>query len=85
MVSLNTNIYLYNRYITFIEVCDNLYHLNNKLIVSCQALPDELGFDFIGTSLVGYTKQSKGIKIDENDFELIRNILAKVTKHVISE
>ncbi|MBU3159768.1 N-acetylmannosamine-6-phosphate 2-epimerase [Clostridium frigoris] len=46
---------------------------------------DELGFDFIGTTLVGYTNQSKGIKIEENDFELIRNILAKVTKPVIAE
>jgi len=46
---------------------------------------DELGFDFIGTTLVGYTKQSKGIKIEENDFELIRNILAKVTTPVIAE
>jgi len=46
---------------------------------------DELGFDFIGTTLVGYTKQSKGIQIEENDFELIRNILAKVTKPVIAE
>ena len=46
---------------------------------------DELGFDFIGTTLVGYTKQSKGIKIEKNDFELIRKILAKVTKPVIAE
>ncbi|MCB2292688.1 N-acetylmannosamine-6-phosphate 2-epimerase [Clostridium algoriphilum] len=46
---------------------------------------DELGFDFIGTTLVGYTKQSKGIQIEENDFELIRNILAKVIKPVIAE
>lgn len=46
---------------------------------------DELGFDFIGTTLVGYTKQSKGIKIEENDFELIRKILGKVNKPVIAE
>jgi len=46
---------------------------------------DELGFDFIGTTLVGYTKQSKGIQIEENDFELIRNILASITKPVIAE
>lgn len=46
---------------------------------------DELGFDFIGTTLVGYTKQSKGIQIEKNDFELIKNILAKVTKPVIAE
>lgn len=33
---------------------------------------DELGFDFIGTTMVGYTKQSKNLKIDENDFEILR-------------
>ena len=27
---------------------------------------DELGFDFIGTTMVGYTKQSEGDKIEEN-------------------
>ena len=41
---------------------------------------DELGFDFIGTTMVGYTKQSKDLKIDENDFEILRTILSKV-KH----
>ncbi len=46
---------------------------------------DELGFDFIGTTLVGYTKQSKGAKIEANDFELIRKILAKVKHPVIAE
>ncbi len=30
---------------------------------------DELGFDFIGTTLVGYTKQSEGMHIETNDFE----------------
>ena len=30
---------------------------------------DALGFDFIGTTMVGYTKQSEGDKIEENDFE----------------
>ncbi|GAA0736010.1 N-acetylmannosamine-6-phosphate 2-epimerase [Clostridium oceanicum] len=46
---------------------------------------DELGFDFIGTTLVGYTEKSKGFKIHENDFELIRNILSKVKSPVIAE
>ena len=46
---------------------------------------DELGFDFIGTTLVGYTNQSKGAKIEANDFELIRKILAKVKHPVIAE
>lgn len=46
---------------------------------------DELGFDFIGTTLVGYTDQSKGLKIEENDFEIIREIVAKVKHPVIAE
>ena len=46
---------------------------------------DELGFDFIGTTMVGYTKQSKNLKIDENDFEILRTILSKVKHPVIAE
>lgn len=46
---------------------------------------DKLGFDFIGTTLVGYTEESKGIHIDTNDFELIRNIIDSVSKPVIAE
>ena len=46
---------------------------------------DELGFDFIGTTLVGYTEQSKGMKIEENDFEIIRTILEKSSHPVIAE
>lgn len=46
---------------------------------------DALGFDFIGTTLVGYTEQSKGDKIETNDFEIIRNILAKAKHKVIAE
>lgn len=46
---------------------------------------DELGFDFIGTTMVGYTEQSKGDKIEANDFEILREILAKVKHRVIAE
>lgn len=46
---------------------------------------DKLGFDFIGTTLVGYTSESKGDKIEANDFEIIRKILSKVSKPVIAE
>ena len=46
---------------------------------------DELGFDFIGTTMVGYTPQSKGLKIEGNDFEILRTILKKVKHPVIAE
>ena len=46
---------------------------------------DELGFDFIGTTLVGYTEQSKGDKIEANDFEILRKIIAQVKHKVIAE
>ncbi|HIT72980.1 N-acetylmannosamine-6-phosphate 2-epimerase [Tyzzerella sp. An114] len=46
---------------------------------------DELGFDFIGTTLVGYTEQSKNLKIESNDFEIIKKIVEKSKHHVIAE
>jgi len=46
---------------------------------------DKLGFDFIGTTMVGYTEQSKNLKIENNDFEIIREILSKVKNLVIAE
>ena len=46
---------------------------------------EQLGFDFIGTTLVGYTDQSKSLKIESNDFEIIRQIVAKVKHRVIAE
>ena len=46
---------------------------------------DQLGFDFIGTTLVGYTDQSKSLKIESNDFEIISQIVAKVKHRVIAE
>lgn len=46
---------------------------------------DEIGFDFIGTTLVGYTEQSKGMKIEENDFEIIREIVKHAKHPIIAE
>ena len=46
---------------------------------------DELGFDFIGTTMVGYTEQSKNDRIEANDFEIIREIVAKAKHKVIAE
>ena len=46
---------------------------------------DELGFDFIGTTLVGYTRQSRGQRIEAEDFRIIREIVARVKHKVIAE
>lgn len=46
---------------------------------------DQLGFDFIGTTLVGYTPQSRDMHIEENDFEIIKTILSQVKHPVIAE
>ena len=46
---------------------------------------DQLGFDFIGTTLVGYTKQSTGDHIEKDDFKIIREILKQVKHPVIAE
>lgn len=46
---------------------------------------DELGFDFIGTTMVGYTPQSKDDKIEANDFEILRKIVSNVKHKVIAE
>ena len=35
--------------------------------------------------MVGYTKQSAGDKIEENDFEILRTIVSKVKHKVIAE
>lgn len=46
---------------------------------------DELGFDFIGTTMVGYTPQSRGDKIEADDFAILRTILRQAKHPVIAE
>lgn len=46
---------------------------------------DKMGFDFLGTTLVGYTKHSRALRIEASDFELIRELLAQTDKPVIAE
>ena len=63
---------------------------SQKFMADCSTIKEainanKLGFDFIGTTLVGYTDESKGDKIEANDFEIIREILKNVSKPVIAE
>jgi Putative N-acetylmannosamine-6-phosphate epimerase len=46
---------------------------------------DQLGFDFIGTTLVGYTPQSYQNKIEENDFQILKDIISSTKHPVIGE
>ncbi len=46
---------------------------------------EKLGFDCVSTTLVGYTAESKLDKIEKNDFEILRNIIEKVSIPVIAE
>lgn len=60
-----------------------------KLMADCSTieeakLADSLGFDYIGTTMVGYTPQSEGDKIGENDFEILRTIIAECKRPVIA-
>lgn len=78
-----------------ISIDDFFYQVKSKypdqlLMADCSTIEealhaDELGFDFIGTTLVGYTEQSKNLKIEENDFEIIREIVAKAKHPIIAE
>lgn len=77
-------------------VLDDFYHQirekypDQLLMADCSTVDealhaDELGFDFIGTTLVGYTQQSQNDKIEANDFEIIRKIVASAKNRVIAE
>lgn len=46
---------------------------------------DELGFDFIGTTMVGYTEQSMHDRVEADDFRILREIIEKAEHRVIAE
>lgn len=73
----------------FFENVKNKYP-DQLLMADCSTIEeavsaDRLGFDFIGTTLVGYTKQSKNSKIEGDDFAILRKILEQVNHPVIAE
>lgn len=46
---------------------------------------EQLGFDCVSTTLMGYTEQSQGHNIADNDFERLKEILKAVQIPVIAE
>ena len=72
----------------FLEAKDK--YPNQLFMADCSTLEeaefaDRLGFDFIGTTMVGYTDQSRGDCIEEEDFRILRDILSAVKHPVIAE
>ncbi len=60
------------------------------LMADCATLDEmqhaeALGFDFIGTTLVGYTPASRGAKIENDDFSLIRQAVKTLRCPIIAE
>src|SRR5699024_6974888 len=46
---------------------------------------EELGFDYIGTTLYGYTEETKGKRLYANDFEFLKEVVKSVQKPVVAE
>lgn len=46
---------------------------------------DNCGFDYVGTTLRGYTEYTKGDNIQDNDFQFLRDVLERVKVPVIAE
>lgn len=60
------------------------------LMADCSTLEeciqaDKLGFDAVGTTLVGYTPSSQGVRIEEDDFSLLQQMIQAVSCPVIAE
>ncbi|MCM3756185.1 N-acetylmannosamine-6-phosphate 2-epimerase [Sporosarcina aquimarina] len=46
---------------------------------------NQLGFDYIGTTLHGYTATTTGLKVYNNDFAFLKEVLSTVSAPVIAE
>ncbi len=74
---------------TIVKYCKE--KVPNKLIMAdCSCLEDvlhaeKLGFDLIGTTLRGYTNQTKGLSNLDNNYHFIREILSCIKTPLIAE
>lgn len=63
---------------------------NQLLMADCATLEDcieadHLGFDYISTTLHGYTKETDGSLLFHDDFKFLKDVLDRVTQPVIAE
>ncbi len=66
------------------EFPDQLLMADCSTVEEC-LYADELGFDFIGTTMVGYTPESRGLRIEADDFRILRDVIKGVKHRVICE
>ncbi|MPQ43268.1 N-acetylmannosamine-6-phosphate 2-epimerase [Clostridium tarantellae] len=74
-----------NQDVNFLKSLKELYP-NQKFMADISTVEEgvraeKFGFDYIGTTLVGYTKQSKGL----NNFDVLIELIEKCNKPVIAE
>ncbi|MGL5378959.1 N-acetylmannosamine-6-phosphate 2-epimerase [Clostridium sp.] len=48
-------------------------------------IAENYGFDFVGTTLYGYTDYTKGLNIEDNDFEFLKKVIKAINIPVIAE
>lgn len=63
---------------------------NTLLMADTSSLEDiqhaiEIGFDIVGTTLYGYTTETNGLNISDNDFSYLKKVLDIATVPVIAE
>lgn len=63
---------------------------NQKWMADCATLQEcltaeALGFDCVGTTLYGYTEETDGEKLYNNDFEFLKQVVSAVSVPVIAE
>lgn len=61
-----------------------------ELMADCSTVQEaisaeELGFDYIGTTLYGYTEETEGEKLYADDFEFLKEVVKSVQKPVVAE
>src|SRR5699024_8740449 len=61
-----------------------------ELMADCSTVKEAkaaegLGFDYIGTTLYGYTEKTKGKRLYANDFEFLKEMVKSVQKPVVAE
>ncbi|OJV65136.1 MAG: N-acetylmannosamine-6-phosphate 2-epimerase [Clostridiales bacterium 38-18] len=63
---------------------------DQKFMADCSTIEEALeaellGFDYVSTTLLGYTPYTQGKRIEDNDFEFVKRLVAQLKIPVIAE